>query len=803
MSVSVNKGLLTVFIMKKYVGICIFLWKYDNKWDIIKIKCVRSCRSRDTCERKHLSGKGTYMNIGLLLGSVVDDFSNALCRGAENAARELGENLIVIPGKYLGQHSEDPMDKFEYQYNVLFSYGKSRSLDALMICAPTIASDISREARRAFLEEFGEIPIVTVASKEGYPSVTFDNRSGLIQAMDYLIHTMGKKRFGMISGRFGNEDAKERYEVVKLFLEANQLEFGDDQVVFSGMDEWSGDAAVKLLDQNPDMEVMICTNDAMALGAYEEIKRRGLQIGQDIYVLGFDDIEGAANADPPLATVHADAMAMGHQAFMSAYRYVAWNKEMNPTIQTSFVPRESVGYFHTDAENDILQFVANLNTDSDAAYSAGKVVEYLLNGSGMSADVTQAREAFTDFYSLYFQMILEDHIDERKIVELLRRFKVIVRAGLLDTIDTLKFKEIVELAMYQVLEKQHSKTDGRLVVQLNAQMDHRIFEYVQQNIQRERYERRGLMFHVTRNMRDTLMMNVDAEASYSTLLHDIYRLEVTRSYIYVFDRPMIHEPGDAWKLPEEMLLKAYTRGETVYSVPRTKQRIPVNRLFRNQFFDERDVSCYIVLDLFVGPRQYGILVCDLPCKYYSVVDILSYQFSVAVRIIQMTNRVRELRNQLEESQEALVEHRISMKVTGLTDPQTGLFNRAGFRQQVESLLQQAGEQEKYIVVAHADIDYLKRINHQFGHEEGDAAVQGAVAILRKLEGQGMIVGRVSGDGFGIAFDTDDPNDAELMRERLESATEEYNHRSGKHYNVRHCVPLHERTPLGRPAPTGG
>lgn len=743
------------------------------------------CSGRDSTDvRKHLSCKGTYMNIGLLLGSVADEFSSALCRGAESAARELGENLIVIPGKYLDQHSEDPMERFEYQYNVLFSYGKSRSLDALMICVPTIAPDVSPEAIRNFLEGFGEIPIVTVASKEGYPSVTFDNRSGLIQAMDYLIHTMGKKKFGMLSGRFGNADAKERYDVVKLFLEANQLEFGEEQVVFTGMDDWSEDAAAKLLDQNPDMEVVVCTNDAMALGAYEEIKRRRLQIGQDIYVLGFDDIEGAANADPPLATVHANAMAMGHQAFMSVYRYVAWNKETNPRIQTSFVPRESVGFYHTDEENDILQFVANLNADSDVAYSAGKVVDYLMNGSGMSADVLRAREAFMEFYSLYFQMILEDHIDERKVVELLRRFKGIVRAGLLDMIDSLKFKEIVELAMYQVLDKQHSKTDGRLIVQLNTQMDHKIYEYVQQKIQRERYERRNLEFDVTRNMRNILMMNVDAEASYSTLLRDIYRMGVTRSYLYVFDRPMLHNPDDVWKLPEEMLLKAYTRGESAYSVPRTKQRIPFNHLFRNQFFDERDVSCYIVLDLFIGPRQYGILVCDLPCRYYSLADMMSYQFSTAVRIIQMTNRARELGHQLEESQEALAEHKVSMEVTGLTDSQTGLFNRIGFRLHAEEVLRQAQEQERYIVIAHADMDYLNRINSQFGHEEGDAAIRGVVAILQELKGQRMVVGRLSGDGFGIAFDTDDPEDAERLREQLEAVTEQYNRESGKQYNVR-------------------
>lgn len=125
-----------------------------------------------------------------------------------------------------------------------------------------------------------------------------------------------------------------------------------------------------------------------------------------------------------------------------------------------------------------------------------------------------------------------------------------------------------------------------------------------------------------------------------------------------------------------------------------------------------------------------------------------------------------------------------MEVTGLTDSQTGLFNRIGFRLHAEEVLRQAQEQERYIVVAHADMDYLNRINSQFGHEEGDAAIRGVVAILQELKGQRMVVGRLSGDGFGIAFDTDDPEDAERLREQLEAVTEQYNRESGKQYNVR-------------------
>lgn len=723
------------------------------------------------------------MNIGLLLGSVGDDFSSALCRGADRATRELGENLVIIPGKYIGIAPMDPTEQYEYQNNVLFTYGKSKSLDILIVCAATIGATLTAEQRAEFLRKFGNIPIVTVASKEGYPSVTFDNRSGLIKAMDYLIHTLGKKHFGMLSGMLANEDAKERYDVVKLFLEANQLEFGEKQVEFDLMYDWCSDSAGKLLDRNPDMEVLICTNDAMALGAYEEIKRRGLQVGQDIYVLGFDDIAAAVNADPPLATIHADAAMLGQQAVMSAYRYVSWQQEMNLQVQTTFVPRDSIGYYRTEEENEILQLAATMTPESDIDYVVSRVVPYIMRTPETVADIPKIREVLVGFYKLFLVMVLEDRVDERKTVEILRQFKFMVKEGVLDYLDITRFKSISELATFQAVERKHSKDDIRLIVQLNAQLDRKIYEYIQQKSQREVFERRNIGFDSAKIMRDTLMLNVDAEASYTTLLRDIWRLNVTRSYIYVFDRPIVHNPDDEWKIPEEMLLKAYSRDDKVYGVPRTKQRVKFDELFRNRYFDERDNSSYVVIDLYIGRRQYGILVCDLPCKHYSFADVLAYQFSAAVRIIQMSVHGREMNKEIESTKAILAEKHIDVKASGIQDSATGLFNRDGFLQHVDILIQKATPERSYLLTAFADVDYMGLINEKYGRDEGDLAILGAGSILQTVSEPGVVIGRVASDRFGMFMIVDNTDAVDTVRERFAQAIEQYNQNSGKNYRL--------------------
>jgi len=63
-------------------------------------------------------------------------------------------------------------------------------------------------------------------------------------------------------------------------------------------------AAQTLLDQHPEMTALVACNDSMALGAMSAIQGRGLQVGEDIAVAGFDNIPAAEYANPPLTTIH-------------------------------------------------------------------------------------------------------------------------------------------------------------------------------------------------------------------------------------------------------------------------------------------------------------------------------------------------------------------------------------------------------------------------------------------------------------------------------------------------------------------
>ncbi len=71
-------------------------------------------------------------------------------------------------------------------------------------------------------------------------------------------------------------------------------------------------AAARLLDQG--VTAIVCGSDLMALGAIRAARQRGLEVPQDVSVVGFDDSPLVAFTDPPLTTVRQAVPAMGQAA---------------------------------------------------------------------------------------------------------------------------------------------------------------------------------------------------------------------------------------------------------------------------------------------------------------------------------------------------------------------------------------------------------------------------------------------------------------------------------------------------------
>ncbi len=89
-----------------------------------------------------------------------------------------------------------------------------------------------------------------------------------------------------------------------------------DQLVLDGdfQVETGKLACDELLARDPGLTAIFCSNDKMALGAYQSLRQHGRRPGEDVAVVGCDDIPAATLADPPLTTVRMHFFRVGARA---------------------------------------------------------------------------------------------------------------------------------------------------------------------------------------------------------------------------------------------------------------------------------------------------------------------------------------------------------------------------------------------------------------------------------------------------------------------------------------------------------
>lgn len=113
-----------------------------------------------------------------------------------------------------------------------------------------------------------------------------------------------------------------------------------------------------------------------------------------------------------------------------------------------------------------------------------------------------------------------------------------------------------------------------------------------------------------------------------------------------------------------------------------------------------------------------------------------------------------------------------VRLQSLTDEMTGLYNRRGFSMLADQQLKHAWRHRWECALVYVDLDGLKRINDQHGHDAGDLAITSVGEALRVATRVSDVVARIGGDEFVVFAPHCD--DAEALIRRMRDAVEQYN-----------------------------
>jgi diguanylate cyclase (GGDEF)-like protein/PAS domain S-box-containing protein len=91
----------------------------------------------------------------------------------------------------------------------------------------------------------------------------------------------------------------------------------------------------------------------------------------------------------------------------------------------------------------------------------------------------------------------------------------------------------------------------------------------------------------------------------------------------------------------------------------------------------------------------------------------------------------------------------TLRNSSLKDDLTGLFNRRGLLKQAAPYFDFARRQKETLLLLFIDLDGMKRINDEFGHNEGDNALINTATILNRSFRSSDIIARLGGDEFTV------------------------------------------------------
>jgi len=192
-----------------------------------------------------------------------------------------------------------------------------------------------------------QFPFVSFGRSQGdldHAYVDVDGARGTADAVKHLAQ-LGHCRIGYIAPPNGLMCAVHRWEGFCRAMADYNLAIEDELVVEGGFSEKSGQVAMHLLLDLPHPPTaVIAANDLCAFGAMRALQMRGLVAGQDISIVGFDDIRLATHWYPSLTTVSQPFRRIGFIATQMLIDIIAGKEvEQHIIVEPRLIIRHSTG----------------------------------------------------------------------------------------------------------------------------------------------------------------------------------------------------------------------------------------------------------------------------------------------------------------------------------------------------------------------------------------------------------------------------------------------------------------------------
>lgn len=182
------------------------------------------------------------------------------------------------------------------------------------------------------------LPTVAVPGHKRLPGVTnivLDHHHAARVALTHLVE-LGHREIAFLKGQVFSSDSEERWRAICQVAKELNLEIRPEltvQIDIADSTPLLGYPFGKqLLERKVPFTALFAYNDISALGAIRAFQEAGLRVPEDVSVVGFDDIQGAAFSSPSLTTVRQPLAHMGSLAAQALLDRLEGEKDYPPEI---------------------------------------------------------------------------------------------------------------------------------------------------------------------------------------------------------------------------------------------------------------------------------------------------------------------------------------------------------------------------------------------------------------------------------------------------------------------------------------
>lgn len=247
---------------------------------------------------RSLRSKQTH-TLGLIITDITNPFWTTVARGAEDAARQQGYNLILC-------NSDESLEKQADYVRVLLQ----KQVDGFLLVpahsAPESVLSIQQQG----------VPVVVLDRTVSAPvsTVRCDSEGGAYALTQRLIE-LGHREIAVLSGSREVSTATERVAGYRRALEHAGIEVQEDLILYGAFTQTAGASmTLRVLDRKPRPTAIFAANNFIAIGVLKTLREMDIRVPEALSVVAFDDLPLGLVIDPFLTVAAQPAYEMGQRA---------------------------------------------------------------------------------------------------------------------------------------------------------------------------------------------------------------------------------------------------------------------------------------------------------------------------------------------------------------------------------------------------------------------------------------------------------------------------------------------------------